>query len=57
MQRPQPRNAGRRPLIREFHIEATAFLHEILAAADSLREARSLDDEPRGCARRAMCCA
>jgi hypothetical protein len=35
-----------RPLFRDFHVEATAFLHEILMAADSLKEARALDGSP-----------
>ena len=33
-------------MFRDFQVEATAFLHEILAVADSLRDARSLDGEP-----------
>ena len=33
-------------MFRDFHVEATAFLHEILAVADSLRDARSFDGEP-----------
>ncbi len=46
MQPPPPEAGRRRPLFRDFHVEATALLHGILAAADSLREARSFDDEP-----------
>lgn len=30
-------------LFRDFHVEATAFLHEILMVADSLEEARAFD--------------
>jgi DNA-binding MarR family transcriptional regulator len=33
-------------LFRDFHVEATAFLHEILMAADRLREARAFDGSP-----------
>ena len=33
------------PLIRDDHVEATAFLHEIVMTADSLREARAFDGE------------
>ena len=32
-------------MFRDFHVEATAFLHEIVATADALREARSIDGE------------
>ena len=33
----------RYPVFREWHAEATAFLHEIVMAGDCLREARSFD--------------
>jgi len=33
------------PLVRDDHVEATAFLHEIVMTADSLREARAFDGE------------
>ena len=33
-------------LFREFRVEATAFLHEIVMAADSLKEARAFDGSP-----------
>ena len=36
----------RRPLFNEVHVEATAFLHEIVRVADCLREARAFDGEP-----------
>jgi len=36
----------RGPLFNEFHVEATAFLLEIVRAADCLREARAFDGEP-----------
>ena len=35
-----------RPSARDDHVEATAFLHEILMTADALREARAFDGEP-----------
>jgi hypothetical protein len=37
---------SRRPLFNQFHIEATAFLHEIVRVADCLRAARAFDGEP-----------
>jgi DNA-binding MarR family transcriptional regulator len=36
----------RRRLLAAYHVEATAFLHEILNVADRLREARAFDGEP-----------
>ncbi|HJR71233.1 MAG TPA: MarR family transcriptional regulator [Gammaproteobacteria bacterium] len=36
----------RRRLLAAYHVEATAFLHEILNVADRLREARGFDGEP-----------
>lgn len=42
-------HSGRRreaPLVRDDHVEATAFLHEIVMTADSLREARAFDGDP-----------
>src|SRR5688572_19666025 len=33
-------------LFRDFHVEATAFLHEIMMAADRLKEARAFDGSP-----------
>jgi len=36
----------RRSRVGDFHVEATAFLHEILRAADCLRGARTFDGEP-----------
>jgi DNA-binding MarR family transcriptional regulator len=41
----RPRNP-RQPLFREFHVDATAFLYEIIRVADCLREARAFDGEP-----------
>jgi len=35
--------AVRRPLLRQYHVEATAFLHAIVRAADLLREAQAFD--------------
>ena len=47
MQSPsRKRNAPRQPLFREYHVEATAFLHEIVRTADCLQEAKSFDGEP-----------
>ena len=41
---PSPRHRRiSRPLFNEFHVEATAFLLEIVRAADCLREARAFD--------------
>jgi len=37
------RTTPRRPLFRAFHVEATAFLCEIINAAERLREARAFD--------------
>jgi DNA-binding MarR family transcriptional regulator len=34
------------PLVRDEHVEATAFLHEIIMTADALREARAFDGDP-----------
>ena len=34
------------PLVRDDHVEATAFLHEIVMTTDSLREARAFDGDP-----------
>jgi DNA-binding MarR family transcriptional regulator len=34
------------PLLAEFHVEATEFLHEVVRVADCLREARAFDGEP-----------
>jgi DNA-binding MarR family transcriptional regulator len=34
------------PLLAEFRVEATGFLHEIVRVADCLREARAFDGEP-----------
>lgn len=42
----QPRSRPRRPPFHDFHVEATAFLHEIVMAADALQEARGYDGEP-----------
>jgi DNA-binding MarR family transcriptional regulator len=39
-----PRPKGR--LFKEYHVETTAFLHEIVRAADCLRKAYALDGEP-----------
>jgi len=36
----------RRRLFAAYHVEATAFLHEIVNVADALREARAYDGEP-----------
>jgi DNA-binding MarR family transcriptional regulator len=33
----------RRSVVGDFHVEATAFLHEIIRAADCLRDARTFD--------------
>jgi hypothetical protein len=44
-QAPGPRKPRRR-LFAAYHVEATAFLHEIVNAADALREARAFDGEP-----------
>lgn len=48
MQSPPPRrNSGaRQPPFREYHVEATAFLYEIVRAADALKEAKAFDGEP-----------
>jgi len=46
MQCSAPRDARHRLLFRDFQVEATAFLHEIVATADALRDARSFDGEP-----------
>ena len=35
----------RRPRVGDFHVEATAFLHEIIRAADCLRDARTFDGQ------------
>lgn len=48
---PKPPDRPKRParprhLLRDFEVEATAFLHEILLVAERLREARSFDGEP-----------
>jgi DNA-binding MarR family transcriptional regulator len=46
----QPRRkkpiARREALFQDFHVEATAFLHEIVATADALRAARDFGGEP-----------
>ena len=42
-QRPANDTKAARPLFRAFHVEATAFLCEIVNAADRLREARAFD--------------
>src|SRR5262245_30823091 len=34
-----------RPFVRDDHVEATAFLHEIVMTADSLKAARAFDGE------------
>ena len=38
--------AVRRPLFREWHVEASAFLYEIVRTAEALKEAKALDGEP-----------
>jgi DNA-binding MarR family transcriptional regulator len=35
-----------KPLFREWHVEATAFLYEIVRTADALKEARAFDSDP-----------
>jgi hypothetical protein len=40
-----PERRNRRRLVRDDHVEATAFIHEIVMTADSLREARAFDGE------------
>jgi DNA-binding MarR family transcriptional regulator len=42
----EKRDAPRQPLFREYHVEATAFLHEIVRTADCLQEAKAFDGEP-----------
>ena len=44
---PHPRIASvRKPLFREWHVEATAFLYEIVRTADALKEATAYDGDP-----------
>jgi DNA-binding MarR family transcriptional regulator len=38
--------AARNSLFREWHVEATAFLYEIVRAAEALKEARAFDGDP-----------
>jgi hypothetical protein len=40
------RSVPRQPLFREYHVEATAFLHEIVRTAGCLEEAKAFDGEP-----------
>jgi hypothetical protein len=40
------RDGARRRLFDDYHVEATAFLHEIVGAANCLREARAFDGSP-----------
>jgi DNA-binding MarR family transcriptional regulator len=40
-----PERRKQRRSVRDDHVEATAFLHEIVMTADSLREARAFDGE------------
>jgi DNA-binding MarR family transcriptional regulator len=37
---------ARQPLFHDYHVEATAFLYEVVRCADCLREARAFDREP-----------
>jgi hypothetical protein len=47
MQSPPPHTAATRTtLFREWHVEATAFLYEIVRTADALKEARGFDGDP-----------
>jgi DNA-binding MarR family transcriptional regulator len=39
-------NDARKPLFREWHVDATAFFYEILRTADSLKEAKTFDGDP-----------
>jgi hypothetical protein len=42
----QRTTAARRRLFRGWHVEATAFLYEIVRTADALQEAKAFDGEP-----------
>jgi DNA-binding MarR family transcriptional regulator len=43
---PPRRKPARQPPFREYHVESTAFLHEIVRAADALKGAKAFDGEP-----------
>jgi DNA-binding MarR family transcriptional regulator len=39
-------DAVKRPMFREWHVDATAFLYEIVRTAETLKDAKTFDDDP-----------